>query len=454
VREFAGEHGLTIVAESAGKRTVELSGTVAQMNAAFSVNLERAELNGKIVRQRTGEIMVPASIANVATAVLGLDNRPTARPHHGLFDPHANPRAGVVALNPVQVAKLYGFPADVDGTGQIISIIELGGGFSQPDLETYFTNLSVKVPTVTAVPVSAQNSPGTDPDSDLEVMLDIEVVGGVAPGATQLVYFGQNSDAGFLNAVLEAIHATPAPAAVSISWGHPESTWTPQSISAFTQAFTDAGAMGIPCFVASGDAGSSDGTPALEVDFPASSPAACGCGGTTLIGSGSSILSEVAWNDDPTHSSGGGVSVLNPKPPYQASAGVPAPPSGAAGGRGVPDVSGHASAWQVFVSGNPIALSGTSAVAPLWAGLSGLLAQKLNSQLGFLNNALYASSAKSAFRDITQGTNDSTGTLGKYSAGAGWDPCTGLGSPNGNVLATVLGAGTPTPAPTPTPNSA
>ena len=393
--------------------------------------------------------MVPPNLAKVVVAILGLDNREQAKPRYKVVDVgRVLPRTGASPLTPPQVARLYNFPSGADGTGQTIAVVELGGGFAQADLNTYFASIGVKSPSVTAVSVSASNNPGVDIASDREVMLDIEVIGGVAPGAKQVVYFAKSDDQSFFNCVSAAVHGTPSPVAVSISWGKPEDSWTAQSRNAFTQTFQDAANLGVSVLVASGDDGSSDGTSAADVDFPASSTAATGCGGTTLVASGSSISSEVTWNDGPGLASGGGVSKLFPKPSYQSSISVPAP-----GGRGVPDVSGHASAWTVRVDGSNTVLAGTSAVAPLWSGLTALLAQRLGRPLGFLNPQVYGGSvATSALRDITSGNNDSHNNLGVYSAGPGWDPCTGLGSPNGTALLTALTKSpTPTPTPQPTP---
>lgn len=455
IRQFANDHGLTILDENAVKRTVRLSGSASDMNAAFGVDLQRVELEGKTFRHRVGPITVPGDVASVVSAVMGLDNRPQASPrshfigHGGSVQPHSGS-----LLTPIQVAQLYNFPTGVTGSGEIVAIIELGGGFSQADLNTYFSALGLStMPSVSAVPVSAPNNPGVDTDSDREVMLDIEVVGGIAPGAKQLVYFAQNTDQDFLNAALAAIHANPAPTALSISWGKAEHKWTAQARQSFTQAFLDAAVLGISVFVASGDSGSSDGEAGLAVDFPASSPAAIGCGGTTITASGNTIASEVVWNDAPNLSTGGGVSTFFSKPAFQSGVTVPPPPSGNTGGRGVPDVSGHAAGWTVRVDGKNGGAAGTSAVAPMWAGLTALLAQKLNQPLGFLNLQLYVNTvASSSFRDITSGTNDSNGNLGQYNAGSGWDACTGLGSPKGTALAAALGAiHPPTPHP-PTPH--
>jgi kumamolisin len=162
-----------------------------------------------------------------------------------------------------------------------------------------------------------------------------------------------------------------------------------------------------------------------------------GCGGTKLTGSGDKISSEVVWNEDAggEGATGGGVSNVFALPSYQANAKVP-PPSGSKGGRGVPDVSGDAdpeTGYQVRVDGENIVVGGTSAVAPLWAGLIALSNQQAGKSAGFLQPQIYAAKAASAFHDIVSGNN------GAFSAGPGWDACTGLGSPIGSKLIALLG---------------
>jgi kumamolisin len=188
--------------------------------------------------------------------------------------------------------------------------------------------------------------------------------------------------------------------------------------------------MGVSICVASGDGGSSDGVNDGQphVDFPASSPHVLGCGGSTLNGSGTTISSEVAWND-----SGGGVSSVFALPAWQSTAHVPPAPT-AQGGRGVPDVCGDANpntGYSITVDGQSIVVGGTSAVAPLWAGLIALLNQHYGSPLGFFNPKLYALQP-GALHDITTGSN------GAYNAGPGWNPVCGLGSPDGSTLETAL----------------
>lgn len=224
--------------------------------------------------------------------------------------------------------------------------------------------------------------------------------------------------------------------------GDPESSWTAQSLSAFDQAFQDAGLLGVTVCCASGDDGSTDGATdgAAHVDFPSSSPHALACGGTRLESTGTKITEEVVWNHGVGKgASGGGVSEKFPVPAYQAAAKVPASvnPSHFAG-RGVPDISGNAdpaTGYQISVDGKSAVFGGTSAVAPLWAALIALINQQRGTHAGFVNPALYAAAAKNGLRDITAGNN------GAYTAGKGWDACTGLGSPNGKAPLTALAVG-------------
>ncbi len=445
VAEFAQAHGLVMLQSSPARRSVWLSGTVQKLSEAFGVELaEYDHPGGGSYRGRTGPIMIPSELEGIVVGVFGLDNRPQAKPHFRVRGPGAaSPAAGAAAaptansqFTSIQLAKLYDFPAKLDGTGQCIGIIELGGGFTTSDLDAYFSGLGLASPTVTSVSVDhARNTPtGSADGPDGEVMLDIEVAGAVAPGAKIVVYFTSNTSQGFLDAITQAVHDTVnKPSVISISWGGPESTWTAQAIEQFDQAFQAAAALGITVTVAAGDNGSSDGVDdgQAHVDFPASSPNVLACGGTRLNATATKISSEVVWNEPGDGSTGGGISDSFPLPTYQESADVPpsANPSNNVG-RGVPDVAADAdpaTGYSVRVDGEDAVIGGTSAVAPLWAGLVACLNQALTKPAGFLNPTLYALQPSSGvFRDITSGNN------GAYSAGPGWDACTGLGAVDGN----------------------
>lgn len=445
IKKFAATHGLAVVEEHAGRRTVVLSGNVAQFNAAFGVDLQQFEHSGGTYRGRTGPVHLPDELNGVVEAVLGLDNRPQAKPHFRSRPPHGNVQWHAAAdssasYTPTQIASLYKFPTG-KGQGECIALIELGGGFRSRDLKTYFSALNIAAPNVTAVSVDhGKNHPTGDPNGpDGEVMLDIEVAGAVAPAARIVVYFAPNTDAGFLDAITHAVHDTAnKPSVISISWGGPESSWTQQSLTAFDQAFQDAAAIGITVCAASGDNGSGDGVNdgSDHVDFPASSPYALACGGTNVQTGAGRITAETVWNDGPNGGAGGGgVSSFFALPPWQEGLTVTTR-QGAAGAlrmRGVPDVAGDAdpqSGYDVRVDGTDTVIGGTSAVAPLWAGLIALINATKGSPVGYVHPQLYKNPA--AFNDVTQGDN------GDFAASAGWDACTGLGSPNGTAVSAAL----------------
>jgi kumamolisin len=395
VERFATAHGLALAQVNLAARTVVLTGRCADCAKAFQVQLARYEYEGGSYRGRAGPVNIPEELNGVVHSVHGLDNRPQAQTHYRVANSAAGPLAAAVSYTALQVAQAYSFPTAVNGQGQTIGIIELGGGFTQSDLQTYFSGLGISpLPTVLAVSVDgAQNQPTGDTSGpDTEVMLDIEVAGAVAPGATIAVYFAPNTDAGFLDAINQAVMDTVnRPSVISISWGGPESSWTAQSLQSYNSALQSASAVGVTVCVAAGDNGSTDGvSDGLDhVDFPASSPYSLACGGTTLDLSNGSITSEVVWNDLPNNgATGGGVSETFPIPSWQANANVP--PSDNPGnfkGRGLPDVAGDAdpeTGYQVQVDGSSFVVGGTSAVAPLWAGLIALFNQSLGAPVGYV----------------------------------------------------------------------
>jgi kumamolisin len=444
VEAFAKAHKLAVVDSNVARRSVVLAGSAKAMSEAFGVTLHVMEHEGGTYRGRSGTISVPASLADVVVGVFGLDDRPQADPHfqHKALGRAFTPRAGSASFTPPELAKLYNFPTGVDGTGQCIGIIELGGGFRPADITAYFASLGIPKPSVKAVLVDgAHNHPTTSNGADGEVMLDIEVAAAVAPKAKIAVYFAPNTNQGFLDAITQAVHdKVNKPSVISISWGSAESNWTQQAMTQFDQAFQAAASMGVTVCCAAGDNGSGDGVSdgAVHVDFPASSPHALGCGGTKVTAANGKITAEVVWNEGANSATGGGVSTTFALPTYQANAHVP--PAAQADkhvGRGVPDVAGDAdpaSGYEVRVDGQNMVIGGTSAVAPLWAGLIALMNQSLGTPVGFLNPLIYGSLAgKGLFNDIKVGNN------GAYKANAGWDACTGWGSPNGAALLKALG---------------
>ncbi len=450
--------GLEVTEVHPATRRVKVAGSLGDLSSAFGTTLRQVSSpgpggHGRVThRYREGPLYVPAALAGVVTAVLGLDTRPQAQPH--FRTPRDAAAAQGTSYYPNQVAQIYDFPANTTGAGQTIAVIELGGGFTTSDLDAYFGGLNIAVPSITAVGVDgASNNPGDTSGASVEVNLDIDVIGAAAPGAAQIVYFAPNNgDQGFVDAISAAAGATPPPIAISISWGQSEDSWTAQGRSAMNAAMSDAAALGITVCAASGDNGSSDGVNdgQVHVDFPASSPYALGCGGTKLVADAATgtVSSEVVWNELAARegAGGGGVSDKFTQPTWQANAGVGAraasqPAAGGSAGssstgwRGVPDVAGNAdpvTGYQIYSGGQAQVVGGTSAVAPLWSALIARLAQATGQRFGLIQPLVYAGVSPGAgvpgFRDITSGNN------GAYAAGPGWDSCSGLGSPDGTAL--------------------
>ena len=454
VEAFARSAGLSVVGTSAARRSVFISGDVAGFGKAFGVVLEDYEhpVMGTF-RGRVGEVYVPSDLKEIVVGVFGLDNRPFARSH--VSRRHIGLAASAFGgFAPGQVAQFYDFPPGLDGTGQTVGIIELGGGYRPADLTAYFKQIGVPAPQVTAVSVDkGRNHPTTASSADGEVMLDIEVVAAIAPKAKIAVYFTANAtDRDFLDAITRAVHDTVnKPSVISISWGGPEGAATDSFQQQFNQVLQSAASLGITVTIASGDSGAADEGPnewdgVAHADFPASSPFALACGGTRITVSSGKITAESVWNqhasdtqDDSFGASGGGVSAVFALPDYQKSANVPNSVSTGKPGRGVPDVAGDAdpaSGYLVRVDGQEFPIGGTSAVAPLWAGLVALVNQSLGKSAGFINPILYAH--PTAFRDITTGDNRVGAQKVGYDARVGWDACTGLGTPVGTKILAAL----------------
>jgi len=440
--QFGRDHNLQVLerGDEVLRRTITLAGTAANMEKAFTVDLTEHEYENGSYRGHNGGIQMPEEYASFVSGVFGLDNRQVARPHiryrsaSGPF----GARGSTTSYTPPKVAKLYGFPQDANGAGQTIGLIELGGGYRPADIREYFRELGIQPPAVKSISVNhAENRPTTHHSADSIVMLDIEMAGGVAPGASIAVYFAPNTARGFLDAFSTAIHdQLNKPRALSIGWGSSEINWSHQTMENFDQLAQEAGLLGITVCVAAGETVSADGAAetASSVDFPASCPHVLAAGGTRLMAANGAIDSETVWNDGIRGgATGGGFSKVFTRPAWQAAV-------VAQTGRGVPDVAGNAdpeTGFEILVDGHREVVGGTAAAAPLWASLVLLLNQKLNRRLGFVNPAFYNIAQASGFRYINLGNN------GLHSATYGWDPVTGQGTPMGmQLLQALQGAAT------------
>ena len=439
VEEFGRGHGLAVVESSAAKRMVVLSGTVAQMSRAFGVTLGRYKSPTETYRGREGHVHVPKKLGNIIEGVFGLDNRRMAR--------RAAIRAGTSLLTPPQVAKLYNFPNTNNGSGQTIGILEFGGGYKKADIDAFFAGLGLATPALTDVGVlGATNSPGSDADG--EVVLDIDVSGGVAPGAHLAVYFAPWTEQGWVNAIADAVHdTTNKPSVLSLSWGYPEGkgvdgvTWTQAAINAVNAKLGEATQLGVTVFAATGDWGSSSGFSGGKalVWYPCTDPNVTACGGTTIRNVSGTSFTETTWPD-----TGGGISDVFPLPVWQQGIGIPGSANDGHTGRGIPDVAGNAdpaSGYLLTLNGGHIGVGGTSAVSPLYAGLMALINASLPNPAGWLNPRLYSygkNPSLHVFRDIADSVSNASYGAPGYTAGPGWDACTGWGSINGNALLTAL----------------
>lgn len=356
-------------------------------------------------------------------------------------------------FTPLDVLQVYQIPVLSPGIKPTVGIIELGGGYNPTELQTYWQYLGYRTyPTVRSVLVSGgQNIPGLS-DDDYEVYLDIQVIGGFFPnGNVNInVYFAPNTVQGFYNAIQQAINDNVN--SISISWGAPEKSWATSDMNRFNSLFASAVSKNISVFVASGDSGSEDGLPGLNVDFPASSPNVVACGGTTLV-SPNRIYSSKTTSENAWSGSGGGQSSYFAPPSYQISAlskkmsaseivnpfnpftqralyiqfQNSAQQTPTITKRQVPDVAGVAdpnTGWIIYLRGQYYVIGGTSAVAPMWSAIWAILTASSGKK--YAGSMLYGSTSPLSFHDIVTGNN------GAYQAKVGFDMCTGLGTPKGH----------------------
>lgn len=431
VEHLAQRHNLTVSHRSAAQRSLTLTGHLGDILTAFPAKLHMFEHSTGAYRGRSGGISIPREFRGIITGVFGLDTRPNVK---ASFRPRTRPPT---ALVPATVfAKRYNFPPKLDGSGQCVGIIELGGGFTHSDLHAYFRGIGIATPNVAAI--SVHHGGARKPQfADGEVMLDIEVAGAVAPKARIAVYFAPQRGSGFLDAVNAAVHdAERSPSVISISWSSPEDPAARQTITAFHEVFLDAAALGITICASAGDHGTAgmdaaDWDRKIHVAHPSTDDLVLACGGTQIDDHGNDIV----WNDGTPLSaggwaSGGGISQTRAVPAYQKRMNLPTPLAGKRG-RGVPDIAMSATGYLSRVHGTQGPQGGTSAVAPLMAALVALLNQAKKKNAGWLNPFLYAHAGEGIVKYVTKGTNAIAKTVKGYRAKAGWNACAGLGTPDG-----------------------
>jgi hypothetical protein len=466
VTTFLRGQGLVVDAIAPNHLLIDAHGSVYNVNRAFGTHLGYFAFHGRTVYAPTSDISIPATLANVILSVGGLDD---VAHYHPLriqrtydvpaLDPHPGPGGGYTPSELRTAYDMNSLISSDNGTGQTVAIFELDG-YQPTDINTYLSNYSLGSAKYSNVLVDgATNTAGS---GAIEVELDMEVVSAIAPGATQHIYIGPNSTTG-VNDTYNKIVTDNTAKVTSTSWGECEANSGTSELQALDNIFAQGAAQGQAFFAAAGDSGAYDcDTTALAVDSPADDPNVVGVGGTTLTtGSGGTYSSETVWSCSTCSGrgpngtgGGGGLSTYFAQPSYQTGPGVSNSYSN--GNREVPDVTADAdpnSGYSIYCTVTAAGCSGTSgwtvvggtsAAAPLWAGLStdtnqylaGLSKPTLGSASSTLYHLFNTTQTYTAYHDITTGNNL------YYPATAGYDLASGIGSPDVWNLARDAAGGT------------
>src|SRR6266705_3392989 len=474
VVSYLQSQGMTVTSVAPNNLLIDATATVAQVQQAFSVQIKTYQAGNHTFYANTASPSVPASISQLITSIGGLDNSVQYHPLYRRMIKHIQNHDAALAapggFGPKDVSGAYNATplqnAGILGDNQSVALFELDG-YQQSDVTQYFQTYGQATPNISNVLVDGFN--GAAGQGAIEVELDMEVVGALAPHANQIVYEGPNTTQGLNDTYNQIVHDNKAHV-VSISWGLCETYSGGAELQTLDTIFKQGASQGITFFAASGDSGAYDcGDGTLGVDSPASDPYVTGVGGTNLQLNAGAYGSESVWsNPNDTQRSpngaggGGGVSNTFVQPSWQTGPGVSNQYSN--GNREVPDISadadpatGYAVYCTVAASGCPstgwITVGGTSAAAPMWAGstatINEYLQKQQKSRIGFANPVLYglenATQQFPPFHDVSSGTNL------YYPATYGYDEASGWGSPDIYNIARDLAGGTqPPPTPTPT----
>jgi kumamolisin len=441
VLAWCAERDLEIVRTSPSRTTVTVRGSTATLENAFSTQLRYYEDSRGRFRSPGREIRVATELDGLVAGTVGLDDAARWKSKRRDLGPIPEPNLGPGgSYEPAELRAQYQVndPAVTErGDGETIAI--LGTGFAprpMQDVDSFVTRYLTSFATNRAAQYSIVLVGGPNRDSDTlanneygENVLDIDMVLAFAPRANVVhVHTAENTPGLFADGIVYIVNNVPQAHAVSVSYGTCE-RYANSEILVMNTLFKQAKAQGQTWFIASGDNGTDGcrdgkGNKVLVVDWPASSPYVIGVGGTEI----GTPPEEVAWDG-----SGGGQSEANAKPAYQVGVG-PHPNDGA---RQVPDVAaiGGPTPGVTVVFGNQRSASaGTSASAPMWAGIWALLDQR-KGRLGITNahERLYqlGKAGSTVFHDVTKGGNmDPNGSAQGFPALPGYDLATGWGTPN------------------------
>ena len=486
---YAKALGLAVTATHSNRTLLDVSAPAAQVEKAFGLHLRvyQSAADGRYFYAPDAEPQVPASIAPLITAVVGLSSASQWKPHlvqkpipeiSPALDPYAadpyaadpyaaDPYAADPSAAPLQTGSGPGgalTPTDIkaaynlsgvsqNGSGQTLGLFELDG-YTASDIASYESAYGLPSVPLQNVLVDGVSGLPSSSNGPAEVTLDIELQAALAPSAAKIyVYEGPNTDTG-VEDTYNQIATDNLAKSISTSWGEAENSAPASVRSSENAVFQQMAAQGQSIFAASGDSGAKDNGSSLSVDDPASQPYMVGVGGTSLAtnGAGGSYKSETTWNNS-IGAGGGGVSTVWPIPSYQSGVVGSAASKGSTSQRNVPDVSLDAdpnTGYSIYFGGRWAIYGGTSCAAPLWAAFTALVNQSRaasgSSPLGFANPPIYSLAASGAyasdFHDVAGGS-----TNGYYPAVTGYDDATGWGSFNGaSLLADLGGAAAPPPA--------
>lgn len=418
VTAWAQGAGLT-VSRVDGGQVLSLHGSAAQVGAAFGTPLRTLSFpGGRTGVQPTTAATLPASLAPLVAGVTGLTEV------GALALQHRTALSFPASYTPRQISSIYGATGPATGAGQPVAVIASGPlGQVETDLRTFESTYGLpQVPWQTVLAPSA----GTDSSGQDEYDLDTQYSSSQAPNASQLyVYDGPDLTNASITTEIGTWVSQDLTRQASFSAGECEILAQVGGLqTSLDTVLRQAAAQGQTLFTSSGDTGAfcpapvvgQNGVPAgiLGAEYPAASPYAIGVGGTTVLDP--SAPTEVSW-----YAGGGGASLFETVPAWQASAG------GSFVGiqRGVPDVALDAdpnSGYDVVVSGAVTTIGGTSASAPAWQGFWARAQSAHGGALGFAGPVLYGLPAGD-FHDIVLGTN------ALFPATPGWDYTTGRGTP-------------------------
>jgi pseudomonalisin len=477
-------HGMQVEEVAAGRRCIVFSGSAAQVEAAFHTPIHAYKVGNELHHANVKDTEIPAALMQVVGGVVSLHDFRSEPMHHGARLPSPDfSNGGAYYLAPADFATIYDlvplFQQSINGSGQSVAIVGRSN-IKLADVRQFrtFFGLPANDPQI----ILNGADPGVwSAGEETEADLDVEWSGAVARNATIkfVVSKSTNSSDGVDLSAQYIVNKNVAPV-MSTSFGLCEAALGSSGNAFLNGLWQQAAAEGITVFVSSGDNGAAGCDSASEgsathgrgVNGLCSTPYSVCVGGTQFqdaskpslywsssnaLGTQSSALSyipEAVWNESgPGYglwSSGGGVSAIYAKPSWQAGAGVPAD-----GKRDVPDVSltaaGH-DGYLIYQEGALYVVGGTSAASPSFAGIMALVVQHAAARQGNANTAFYSLASKqraggaSVFHDITSGNNNVPGQPG-FSATAGYDQATGLGSIDALVLVNHWSDATPPPSP-------